>query len=313
MNHPTLVSLASDADCADWHDRVQIALAIADQPVLKSLLTDCTPPIAQPHRIGSVSSAIGVPVVAAASPLAASPITIADGTIEFEELHCLLADSFPEFEQGVAEYSRLKGNRRGYLDLTRCEAESQTLGQMIPLSNAISLLAEAGFSAAQSREILNLPQDGWYKSWWYQADERGEFTVPFLRLIRCRHYADGKLTLQYKDFFAQDQPICFKSRSLKVLVEILPAAHQFAATLAKINLARQQLDMPQALLICDKISDLEARGFISQGISIYAAQEIALPVKANCLHCATAGCQMQGNPDSPVLLCQRFCLDGVRA
>ena len=96
-----------------------------------------------------------------------------------------------------------------------------------------------------------------------------------------------------------------------MLVEILSAPHQFAATLAKINRARQQLNTPHALLICNQISDLEARGFISQGISLYAAQEIALPVQANCLHCATAGCMMQGNPDSPVLLCQRFCLDGV--
>ncbi len=305
MIHPTLAGLASDTDCADWHDRVQIALAIADQPVLKSLLSHCTPPIAQPHRIGGVRSAIGLPIAPA---LAIAP---ADGLIEFEELHCVLAESPADLEQGVADYSRTKGNRRGYLDLTRCEADSQIFGQMLPLSQAISRLAEAGFSAEQSRDILNLPQDGWHKSWWYQADESGQFTSPFLRLIRCRRYPDGSLTLQYKDFFAQEPPPCFKSRSAKVLVEILPAAHQFAATLAKINLARQQLDTAHALLICDQISDLEARGFISQGISIYAAEEIALPVQANCLHCATADCLMQGNPDSPVLLCQRFCLDGL--
>lgn len=299
-----LTSLAADADCADWHDRVQIALAIADQPILKSLLSHCTPPIAQPHRIGSLRSTIGVPVAGAAS-------SAADGLIEFEELHCVLADSSAKLEQDVVEYSRLKGNRRGYLDLTRCEADTQTLGQMMPLSNAISLLAEVGFSAEQSRDILNLPQDGWHKSWWYQADEAGQFTTPFVRLIRCRRYADGSLTLQYKDFFAQEPPPCFKSRSVKVLVEILATPHQFAATLAKINLARQQLDIAHALLICDQISDLEARGFMSQGISLYAAEEIALPVQANCLHCATPGCLMQGNPDSPVLLCQRFCLDGL--
>lgn len=304
MIHPTLASLAPDVDCADWHDRVQIALAIADQPVLQSLLSDCMPPIAQPHRIGSIRSTVGVPVSAALN-------ATADGTLEFEELHCVLVNSPAELEQSVAEYSRLKGNRRGHLDLIRHEADTQTLGQHLPLSSAIALLAEVGFSAAQGKEILSLPQDGWYKSWWHQADEWGQFTVPFLRLIRCRRYPDGRLTLQYKDFFAEEPPPCFKSRSAKVLVEILPASHQFAATLAKINLARQQLDIPHALLICSRISDLEARGFISQGISLYAAQEIALPVQANCLHCATAGCMMQGNPDSPVLHCQRFCLEGV--
>ncbi|MBW4467828.1 MAG: hypothetical protein KME07_20570 [Pegethrix bostrychoides GSE-TBD4-15B] len=302
----TLASLAA-ADRVNWHDHVQIALAIADQPVLKSLLTDCTPPIAQSHRIGNLRSSIGIPV--AGIPAAGA----ADGLIEFELQHCVLADSPEVLEQDVAEYSRLKGNRRGYLDLIRCEADSQTLGQMLSLPSAISLLAEVGFSAEASRDILNLPQDGWHKSWWYQADEAEQFTVPFLRLIRCRRYPDGSLTLQYKDFFAQEPPPCFKSRSVKVLVEILPASHQFATTLAKINLARQQLGIEQALLICDQISDLETRGFISQGISIYAATEIALPVQANCLHCATAGCTMQGNPDSPVLFCRRFCLDGVTA
>lgn len=299
MVNPLLAGPTLDRPDASWHDRVQIALAIADETLLKSLLMDCTPPIAQSHRIGGVQSTIGVPVGAGA---------IADGAIEFEEVHCVLAESRDQLEQGVADYSRRKGNHRGYVDLLRCETETQTLGQTIPLSHAISLLAHVGFTTKQSDAILHLPYDGWHKSWWYQADETGAFTIPFLRLMRTRRYPDGTYTLQYKDFYAQEQPCCFRSCNRKVLIEILPEQHEFSAILAKVNLARQQTGVAHALLICDRISDLESRGFISQGISLYATHEIILPVKASCLNCATENCPMCGNSNSPVLLCRRFCV-----
>jgi hypothetical protein len=296
-------SLAIDSDSGDradsWHDRVQLGLAIADEITLKSLLTNSTPPIIQPHRLGGVRSAVGVPVT--------SSLTV-DATLEFEELQCVLAVP-EELEQQIAEYSRLKGNQRGYLDLIRCEADTKTLGQFLPLANAIAMLNQAGFSTEQVQHILNLPYDGWDKSWWYQADAQGEFTVPFLRLMRTRRHPDGTITLQYKDFFAQQQPTCFKSCTHKLLIEILPSAHKFAQVIAKINLARQQSGLSEALLICDQISDLEARAFISQNISLYASHEIALPVWANCLTCSNESCPLQGESDSPVLLCRQFCLN----
>jgi hypothetical protein len=293
----SLLANAADQSNASWHDRIQIALAIADEGLLKSLLLDCTPPIAQSHRLGGMHSRIGVPAVH----------MTADGVLEFEEISCVLAEP-EQLEQSVLQYSRRHGNQRGYLDLIRCETETQTLGQAISLSHAISLLAHGGFAANQVKAILNLPYDAWHKSWWYSIDEAGQFTVPFLRLLRSRHFADGTLTLQYKDFFAQEQPACFKSRNQKVLVQIMTDDHQFPVALARINQLRQTLQSDKALLICNQISDLEARGFISQGISLYAASEIVLPVKANCLACITP-CPLQGKPDSPVLLCQQFCLN----
>lgn len=298
MVHPLIASSTIDRPDECWHDRVQIALAIADEGLLKSLLADCTPPIVQPHRIGGIQSTIGVPVASGA---------VADGTIEFEKTYCVMADS-TQLEQGVAEYSRRNGNQRGYLDLLRCETETQVLGQTVSMSHAISLLTHVGFARAQVESILNLPYDAWHKSWWYLADETGEFTIPFLRLLRTRRYADGAYTLQYKDFYAQEQPRCFRSCSQKVLIEIMPEQHEFSATLAKINLARRQMGVDHALLICDHISDLEARGFISQGISLYASHEVALPVHADCLNCATQDCPLRGRANSPVLFCQQFCL-----
>ena len=75
------------------HDRVQIALAIADPLVLKSLLTDCTPPIAPAHHIGGISTQIGVPVESRKA---------IDGIIRFELIRCILADA-ADWTQGVLD------------------------------------------------------------------------------------------------------------------------------------------------------------------------------------------------------------------
>lgn len=280
------------------HDRVQIALAIADPLLLKSLLTDCTPPIASPHQIGGISTRIGIPVESRRA---------IDGMIHYESIHCVLAESPEDLEVGVSEYTNRIGNQRGYVDLTRCEAEVSTLGQGLSLSQAIALLAQSGFSHQQIDAILHLPQEAWYKSWWFSADAEGGFTLPFLRLMRTRQYTNGTYTIQYKDFFAEDRPPCFQSQEEHILVEIGAESQGFRKTLEKINYAKQQFGITKALLICDRLSELEAKGFISQGISLYTATELSLPVVANCLDCVT-DCPMQGKADSPVKACQRFCL-----
>jgi hypothetical protein len=267
-------------DLPPFRERVQIALAIADSNVLQSILTECVPQIAPPHRIGSIRSSIGVPIEAKKS---------VDGMIQLEEIECVLIDSPQDVEQAVMEYTQRHGNQRGYVDLTR--------------------LSQAGFSSEQIQTILHLPQETWHKTWWYMPDGDGNFTVPFLRLIRAQYYLDGRVSIQYKDLFAQEKPSCFKSREQKIVVEIFSEAKGFRKTLEKINYARQQMGVERALLIGDRFSELEAQGFMSQGISLYAAQEIMLPVEANCEWCATAGCPMQGRVDSPVMTCQMFCLN----
>ncbi|MBD3884412.1 hypothetical protein IFO70_21965 [Phormidium tenue FACHB-886] len=297
----TQTPMPSDSfDALPLHDRVQIALAVADQPALRSLLTDCVPPIASPHRIGNISAKVGIPLESRKA---------IDGLIQFELFHCVLADSAAELEQSISEYTRRSHERLALLELTRCEAETRTLGQVSGLSQAIALLTEVGFSHQQIDEILNLPQDTWHKSWWFTVDAAGSFTVPFLRLMRARRYANGTYTLHYKDLFAEEKPACFKSQTEQVLVEISPAPHSFRKTIEKINYARQQIGVHKALLICDRLPDLEARGYISQGISLYTAAEIMLPAHANCAYCMTKACPMNGRADSPVVACQQFCLD----
>jgi hypothetical protein len=291
----------SEQNSPPFRDRVQIALAIADFTVLQSLLTDCTPPLATPDRIASIRSSIGIPIEAKKS---------IDGMIQFEEIHCVLIDSPQEIEQGLADYTQRNGNERGYLDLTRCEAELRDLGLITTLAQAIARLSQSGFSSQQIQTILHLPQEAWHKTWWYMVDEQGAFTIPFRRLMRTQHYLDGRISIQYKDFFAQEKPACFKSQEQKILVEIFSESKGFRKTLEKINYARQQLGVERALLIGDRFSELESQGFISQGISLYAAQEIMLPVQANCAFCATH-CPLQGRENSPVLTCQEFCLEAI--
>jgi hypothetical protein len=283
-------------------DQVLLALAIADEPTLRSVLTDCCPAIAPAHRIGSVRSTVGVPVASQ---------QIIDGVLHYEVINCVLADQVqcPVTDHTSAASSASAAPPADYSLLTRCHSPTQTLGRNVLLTQARSLLAESGFSPEQIHAILNLPQEAWYKSWWYTLDEVGALSVPFYRLIRTRHYADGRYTIQYRDYFAQEPPPCFKSESQRVLIKVHDASQSFSQVLASVNTARQHLNVDQAILISSSISELEAQGFISQGVLLYAARDLMLPVRADCLLCVNHDCPMHGRKESPVRTCDRFCLE----
>ncbi|MGG6297341.1 hypothetical protein ACQ4M4_23350 [Leptolyngbya sp. AN02str] len=288
------------SDVISIRDRVQIALATAEEDILKSLLLNCTPPLTQPHRLGSVSAKVGVPMESHRT---------ADGVISFEAVNCVLARSPDEIEEYVAATAEPHLRQREYLMLTRYESETYTLGQNVSLAQAIALLAQSGFSPQQIDDITHLPTEAWHRSWWYVVDALGNFSVPFLRTMRTLHYPDGTLTLQYKDFYSQDKPPCFARHEQRVLVEVRSEQRSFRKTLERINLFREHLGTTHAILICDELSDLETRGFMSQGISIYSTKEITVHTRANCAHCANSGCALNGNTDTGVLMCDRFCLN----
>ena len=294
-------SIGERQESVPVRDRVSLALAIADSDLLQSLLIDCTPPIAPPHLIGDVTSSIGVPLPSGKA---------ADGMILFEAIHCVLADSQTEIEGQLVGSNSRDIKRRVLGRLTQCESETQTLGQNISFAQALALLTQVGFLPQQIDAILNLSGDARYKCWWYTLDSDGNLSVPFLRLLRTLHYPNGSLTIQYKDYFSQEQPSCFKSQAARVLVEIKTESQSFRTTVENVNAARKALDIAKAIVICDTISDLEARGFIHQGISLYTATEIILPVQANCALCMQQECPMQGKKNSPVMRCRRFCLQG---
>lgn len=303
LSHALTYPLQERHERISPHDQVQIALAIAEENVLKSLLVNCTPAIAQYHQIGSISSTIGVPVTAKKA---------IDGIVQFESIHCVLTDAPVEIDAPRPETSVGNFPRRRDHSLTRCESELQTLGQTLPMAQAIALLAHSGFSPRQVEDILNLPYEAWHKTWWCSLDSDGNYTIPFLRYIRTLRYADGTFTVQYKDYFSSEKPTCFSSQPQKVLVEIKPELGSFSKTLERINYSREQSHIEKAILICNSLTDLEAQGFISQGISLYSAAELVLPMQANCATCASHRCPMQGKVDSPIVMCRQFYQDSDR-
>ncbi|MEB3360044.1 MAG: hypothetical protein VKK04_25185 [Synechococcales bacterium] len=314
ISHPPspLGFVASPGDRAhaaacDWLEQVQMALALANPSLLRSLLTDCTPSLIPAHRIGAISSMVGVPIEAADA---------ADGVLQFEVIHSVLATPQSQVDEWVSGSLCSTGSQpdhrcveREYARLTQCESELHTLGRGMTLTEAIALLSHAGFSSAAIRDILSLPFDGWHKSWWYMPDESQHFTIPFRRYLRTRRLADGTVTLQYKDFFAHTKPCCFTSQIQRVLIDVQVEPTSFTQTLRRINYRRDRLGIAAVMLVCDRVSELEARGYINQGVHLLSAAAIALPTHADCTHCANHDCPMQGNPDSPVLTCQRFCRD----
>jgi hypothetical protein len=294
-NHPLFYPVSDSIKAASLRDQIQIALAIADASMLRSLLINCIPSMLDWQHIGAVSAELSVPT---------GDQQAADGILHFEVIRCVLAGTPRLIDMpGTGGWTQ---ESRELARLTRYESEMRTLGQNLPLAPLVSLLAESGFCPKQIEEILRLPRDGWHKSWWYAIDETGEFSIPFLRHIRLLHYPDGTFTVQYKDFFAQEKPLCFSSLPQKLLVAIKTEAHEFGETLKRINYQRQALGIPRAILICNTISELEAQGFISQGISVYPASELILPTRSNCAHCARYECPMNGTTNSPIAMCYGF-------
>ena len=302
---PTPQRRFTGRSAAELQDQVALALAIADEGVLKSLLVHCLVAIAPAHCVGTVTATVGVVLPSH---------DMVDGILNFEFIQCVLAEAPPpSTPHPVAErhsYS-FSASEPTLQQFTRRQSHLHTLGRNISLVQATTLLEHAGFEVDQIERVLHLPQEAWYKSWWYTLTETGEVGIPFQRFIRTRHYADGTYTLQYRDFFAEESPPCFKSKPDQALVMIHEPTQGFRHTLGVIHEAQQQLGITKVILICDALSGLEAEGFIRQDIHLYSAADLLIPVQANCAQCVTRNCPMCGRPDSPVRTCDRFCLEGT--
>ncbi|MBD1861419.1 MULTISPECIES: hypothetical protein [Trichocoleus] len=303
-NHPLFYPVSEHLPATPLHDQIQIALAIADPQVLKSLLTNCLPAIAQPQEIGEVSAEIGIPL---------QDQQTADAVVHFEAVKCVLADSPPvtPSEEAQSCHSPYRHQTKtSQSKHSKCESETLTLAHNVSLAQAIALLTKVGFGPQQAQEILHLSYEASHKSWWYALDATGQFSIPFLRYIRTLRYPDGTVSLQYKDYFSETKPVGFQSLPQKVLVIVREDSQSFSQTLRQINADRTALGITQAILICNTIAELEAQAFITQGISLYPATELILPTQANCGICATHTCPMNGTADSAIAVCYRFCLEG---
>lgn len=289
---PSAINESPEA-AAELRERIVLALAIADEATLRSLFVDCYPQVVPAHRVAQIHATLGVPV---------SNAQVIDGVLHYDVINCVLADAIHAAPSAQAACC----STVDYQQVTRCQTPTQTLGRNIVRSQAESILAASGFSAEQIATILHLPEAAWHRSWWYVLNKAGELGVLFHRRIRTRHYSDGTYTLQYQDYFAQESPPCFRDESQRVLIKIHDGGQRFSQVLADINAARQHLGIQTAILISDSISELEAQGYINQGVHLYAMAHLLRPIQADCLFCNNQQCPMQGRPDSPVRMCDRF-------
>lgn len=279
------------------HHQVQLALAIAQSGLLKSLLSHCIPVISPAHIIGNIKSSVGVP---------SRDQMFAEGILEYESLRYVLAEDPEEAERRWLQENQINCTVAGPIRRPYWESDIYTIGKNISQSQTIALLRDANFSPQQIDLILNLPSQASYRSWWYGLDAEQQFTVPLLRNFCLRRCRDGNFTLQYKDCYDQEKPDCFQGHLQKVLVEIKADQEPFIQTLRRINSHREALGIQDVVLICQRISDLEVQGFINQGISVYPTAECVLPLQSDCRRCTRRECAMQGSEQSPVVMCYGF-------
>jgi bacterioferritin-associated ferredoxin len=294
-NHPLFFPVYEPFSSAALCDRVQIALALADAFLLKSLLTDCLPAISAAHLIGEIGAEVSVP----------TGDRWADGVLHYEAMQCQLAEHHGAVNYQPESHGWTRDSK-AMARLTQCESETHLLAENVGLAPLIALLKNAGFCPQQIEAILHLPQDTWHKSWWYALDEQQQFTMPFLRTLRVRRYTDGTFSAQYKDYFEQDKPACFRSQQQQVQIKIKPDNQSFGTILGQLKHTQGALGLGCTILICHTISDLEAQAFINQGIHVYPAAELLLPTRSHCGHCARQACPMNGLADSPVAMCYGF-------
>jgi hypothetical protein len=284
-----------DVSEAVWRDRLQMALALADARHLRSLLTDCTPPIVTAQPIGNVKVQLAVPLTSGGW---------ADAVLHFDRIHCTLLETQACAETGSC-LLRPSQTSAELARMTRYESDLEVFGDHLNQAAAIALLAEVGFQTSAIHQILNLPRDAWHKSWWGQMDIDGSQT-PFLRCIRTLRYADGSYSLQYKDFFEHIKPPCFVAISEQVL---LLCPHPDLGVGQLLGQARQQsqsLGLSATVLVTRPLPPLEAEGLIHQGVSLYPLGNLRWARRAQCSECDRSVCPMQGRADSPVALCYQF-------
>ncbi|NEP17127.1 MAG: hypothetical protein F6J97_09495 [Leptolyngbya sp. SIO4C1] len=233
-------------------DDIQLALAIATETDLKSLLCGCTPALIAPKQVDHAEIQVGLPLAE----------TTLDGLIRFEQVHCLLAGKAPVQPIGNPRY-------QNYPDLTLYHSGLQTLAERVCPQTALAILTHVGYSAEQAQAILHLPSQAWHKTWWWQLDSLGQLSEPFYRWMRLRGHPSGTLTLQYQDYYPETCPPCFYSEIQQVSVMVRSQTDSFANTLAMLNRARAGFNTSLAILITPPLSDLETEGFIRQQVSLY--------------------------------------------
>ncbi|RZM76004.1 hypothetical protein [Leptolyngbya iicbica] len=271
-------------------NQVQLDLALADESMLKSLLVNCAAAIARAHQIGQIRIAIGPPASTAG-------LEHIDAVIEYEHVWCMPSTGAPSGEDLSV---------RDLQSLTRCQSDLKTLAWRVNLSEAIALLQHGGFDEEQIQRILQLPYEGWHRSWWDTLEPSGQLGIPFQRWFRTRCYSDGTYTLQYTDHYLQDAPRCFRGVWQQVPLMISHRSGQFGEILTGLRKAKHALKTDRCLLLTDELTDLEAEGYIRQGVSLYSLHQSAETETSLCQRCDRVQCPMSDRADTPILNCKAF-------
>ena len=271
-------------------NQVQLDLALANEGMLKSLLAKCSPAIARPHQIGQIRVAVG-------PPPGMEGLEHVDAVVEYEHVWCLPSEGSPSGEDLSV---------RDLQSLTRCQSDLKTLAWRVNLSEAIALLQHGGFAEEQIHRILQLPYEAWHRSWWDTLEPQGHLGLPFQRWFRTRCYSDGTYTLQYADHYAQDAPRCFRGIWQQVPLMISRQSGQFGETLSGLRQARHLLKTDRCLLLAAELTDLEAEGYIRQGVSLYALQQSPMHGQSLCQRCDRDQCPMSDRRDTPVVNCKAY-------
>ena len=271
-------------------NQVQLDLALANEDMLKSLLVDCSPAIARPHQIDQIRIAIG-------PPASTEGLEHIDAVIEYEQVWCMPSTGAPSGEDFSV---------RDLQSLARCQSDLKTLAWRVNLSEAIALLQHGGFGEDQIQRILQLPYEGWHRSWWDTLEPSGHLGLPFQRWFRTRCYSDGTYTLQYTDYYAQDAPRCFRGIWQQVPLMISHHSGQFGEILTGLRKAKHALKTDRCLLLTDELTDLETEGYIRQGVSLYPLHQSAETEQSLCQRCDRIQCPMSDRADTPILNCKAY-------
>lgn len=270
-------------------NQVQLTLAIANAEMLRSLIAQSRPALAHSHQIGQLRVSVG-------TPPNTKGLEAIDAVVEYEHIYCMVSEGAPAGDEQPM---------RDYRYLTRCQSDLKTLAWRTSLSDAIALLSHGGFDEEQIQKILQLPWDGWYRSWWDTFDSEGHLSLPFQRWFRTRCYGDGTYTLQYRDFYAQDAPPCFRAVWRQIPVMMVHSGDSFGEVLTTLKQARHALGTPRALLLAVNLTDLETEAYMRQGVSLYSLNQPSALELSLCQQCVRLRCPMH-QQHTPITSCRDY-------
>ena len=125
-------------------------------------------------------------------------------------------------------------------------------------------------------------------------------------IIHCRYDQNFTVSLRHKSNNQKLIKDVSVDNTVRVLVEIKTEIQSWSDTLRQINRYREEFEIWKSILVCDTLTESEAQAFMKQGVSVYSATCLTLPIYADCSICVNGSCPMSGTQNSPVTMCRGF-------